>query len=77
VRALDAAERTGVVEALGERSYRWLQVKAQVGETFSAAGALQLGAVLAQPLRAGQAALVTSLAGDGSAAAAILRAWRP
>jgi 3-oxoacyl-[acyl-carrier-protein] synthase II len=74
--ALDDAERDGVLEELGDRPLRWLRIKEQVGECYSAAGALQLGAVLAQPLAPGEVALVTSLAWDGSAAAAVVRGWR-
>jgi 3-oxoacyl-[acyl-carrier-protein] synthase II len=75
--ALDDAELDGVLGALGDRPVRWLRVKEQVGECYSAAGAVQLGALLAQPLGPGEVALVTSLAWDGSAAAAVVRGWRP
>jgi 3-oxoacyl-[acyl-carrier-protein] synthase II len=75
--ALDDAERAGVLDVLGDRPLRWLRIKEQVGECYSAAGALQLGAVLAQPLAEGEVALITSLAWDGSAAAVVVRGWRP
>jgi 3-oxoacyl-[acyl-carrier-protein] synthase II len=73
---LDAAEREGLLSVLGDRDVRWLWVKRHVGECFSAAGGMQLAALLADPLFPGQTGLVTSVAWDGAVGAAVVQGRR-
>jgi 3-oxoacyl-[acyl-carrier-protein] synthase II len=75
---LDEIESTGVSRALGAPPPRVISVKAQVGECYSASGALQLAALLAElrdarnggPPRAG---LVTSVSRSGAVGCALVR----
>ncbi|NHC16214.1 beta-ketoacyl synthase N-terminal-like domain-containing protein [Motilibacter deserti] len=75
----DSAERSGILEALGADTASWLPVKDRLGETYTASGALQLAAVLAEhrasPELDGRHALVTSVTSDGLVGAAVVRGW--
>jgi 3-oxoacyl-[acyl-carrier-protein] synthase II len=75
----DAVEHRGVTEALGGEPARWLKVKEVVGETYSAAGSLQLAAVLgvhrAAPDLDGRIWLVTSVDPEGLVGVAVVRGW--
>ncbi|MDG4831691.1 beta-ketoacyl synthase N-terminal-like domain-containing protein [Solwaraspora sp. WMMD1047] len=76
---LDEAERSAVDQVLvGSDRPRRVAVSGQVGNTFSALGAFQLAAVLAEAQRAGgeplgRPALITSLGVDGAVACALVR----
>src|SRR5579859_492866 len=63
--ARDEVERRGIRSALGGEPSVWLPVKELLGETYSAAGGLQLAALLAEyradPAHDGRVSLVTSL----------------
>ncbi|MCI0729733.1 MAG: hypothetical protein L0332_23880 [Chloroflexi bacterium] len=75
---LDSVEEEGIHLALGRRPIRRLQVKKQVGECYSAAGALQLAGLLAlylspDSLRAPTVSLVLSVGEDGGVGCAVIR----
>lgn len=70
------AEDEALRLALGALPQRRLHVKRQVGECYSAAGALQLTALLAEFTRGfdpGRLALVTSLSHDGNVGCALVQ----
>jgi 3-oxoacyl-[acyl-carrier-protein] synthase II len=70
---LERAERRAVTAALGGRLPEHLiSVAETVGESFSASGALQLAAVLANPGDGG-VALVTSIGPDGATGCLVVR----
>ncbi|MFB7615201.1 beta-ketoacyl synthase N-terminal-like domain-containing protein [Kitasatospora sp. NPDC056181] len=75
----DAIELAAVRTALGTGTPNLLPVKELVGETYSAAGGLQLAALLAEhrnnPARDGAVSLVTSLTSEGMAGVAVVRGW--
>ncbi len=75
----DGIERAAVSAALGTDTPHLLPVKELVGETYSAAGGLQLAALLAEhrndPGRDGAVSLVTSLTSEGMAGVAVVRGW--
>ena len=74
----DKVERDGITAALGALPDT-LPVKELVGETYSAAGAMQLAAVLAghrgTPGRDGEISLLTSVTSEGMVGAALVRGW--
>lgn len=74
----DAVERAAIDKALG-CEVNLLPVKELLGETYSAAGGLQLAALLAEhrgdPARDGRVSLVTSLGSEGMAGVAVIRGW--
>ncbi|MBS2962364.1 hypothetical protein KGA66_04850 [Actinocrinis puniceicyclus] len=69
---LDEAERQALDRALGADHGRRVQVSRQVGDCFSALGAFQLAALLAEAAPDARPALVTSLGADGAAACALI-----
>lgn len=73
----DDVERRGLVAALGATAVTMLPVKELLGETYSASGALQLAAVLAEhrgnPELDGAVSLVTSVTTEGLVGAAVVR----
>ncbi|WP_326770683.1 hypothetical protein OG978_43975 (plasmid) [Streptomyces sp. NBC_01591] len=75
----DRIERAAITAALGTDTPDLLPVKELVGETYSAAGGLQLAALLAEhrksPERDGEVSLVTSLTSEGMAGVAVIRGW--
>ncbi|MFE4534369.1 beta-ketoacyl synthase N-terminal-like domain-containing protein [Streptomyces scopuliridis] len=75
---LDDLERRGVESALGTEVWH-VRAKEWVGECQSAAGSLQLAALLAghrgHPELDGAVSVVTSVSADGSVGAAVLRGW--
>lgn len=75
----DEAERRGILAALGGEPERWLPVKQRLGETYSASGALQLAAILAEhgsdPALDGAVSLLTSMTSDGLVGVAVVRGW--
>jgi 3-oxoacyl-[acyl-carrier-protein] synthase II len=74
----DTVEREGIGAALGGMPDT-LPVKELVGETYSAAGAMQLAAVLAGHRHApdldGRYSLLTSVTSEGMVGAAVVRGW--
>jgi 3-oxoacyl-[acyl-carrier-protein] synthase II len=75
----DVVERRGIEAALGGAEVTWLPVKDLLGETYSASGALQLAAVLAEhredPGLDGAVSLITSVTSEGLVGAAVVRGW--
>ncbi|EST28974.1 hypothetical protein M878_21545 [Streptomyces roseochromogenus subsp. oscitans DS 12.976] len=75
----DRIERVAITAALGTDTPNLLPVKELVGETYSAAGGLQLAALLAEhrrnPERDGAVSLVTSLTSEGMVGVAVVRGW--
>jgi 3-oxoacyl-[acyl-carrier-protein] synthase II len=78
-RRRDEAERRGIRAALGAAEASWLPVKDLLGETYSASGALQFAAVLAEhrtnPELDGAVSLITSVTSEGLVGAAVVRGW--
>jgi 3-oxoacyl-[acyl-carrier-protein] synthase II len=76
-RVLDSVEEEGICQALGNAPAHRLKVKQVLGECYSAAGALQLAALVAlyktTPGAAGRVSLLTSVGRDGSVGCAIVR----
>jgi acyl transferase domain-containing protein len=76
-RLLDDAEAAGLRLALQASLPRRIDIKPQIGECHSAAGAFQLTALLSAfrtiPAEAGRFALVTSISHDGSAGCALVK----
>ncbi|MEV7085123.1 beta-ketoacyl synthase N-terminal-like domain-containing protein [Streptomyces sp. NPDC093085] len=75
---LDDIELRGVESALGTEVWQ-IRAKEWVGECQSAAGSLQIAALLAghrsHPELDGELSVVTSVSADGSVGAAVLRGW--
>ncbi|MFE2496832.1 beta-ketoacyl synthase N-terminal-like domain-containing protein [Streptomyces scopuliridis] len=69
---LEGAERRAVRRALGGRSVTEIRVKDITGEAYSADGAFQLAAVLADPVP-GRISLVTGVGQDGHVACLVVR----
>ena len=69
---LARVEERGVKAALGALPARRLRVADVAGESFSASGALQIAALLAEPSDGG-AALVTSIGHDGNVGCLVVR----
>lgn len=75
----DAIERRGIATALDGASFASLPVKDLLGETYSASGALQLAAVLAEHRGDagldGAVSVITSVTSEGLVGAAVVRGW--
>ncbi|WP_280664588.1 MULTISPECIES: beta-ketoacyl synthase N-terminal-like domain-containing protein [unclassified Kitasatospora] len=75
----DAVERRGIEFALAGASFTVLPVKDLLGETYSASGALQLAAVLAEHRcdaeLDGAVSIITSVTSEGLVGAAVVRGW--
>lgn len=75
----DEVERQGIAAALEGASFTSLPVKELLGETYSASGALQLAAVLAEhrsdPELDGAVSITTSVTSEGLVGAAVVRGW--
>ena len=75
----DDTELRGISAALGDAKFSLLPVKDLLGETYSASGALQLAAVLAEhrttPGLDGAASIITSVTSEGLVGAAVVRGW--
>ncbi|MGV9270954.1 beta-ketoacyl synthase N-terminal-like domain-containing protein [Kitasatospora sp. NPDC003701] len=75
----DAIERRGLAAALPGVPFASLPVKDLLGETYSASGALQLAAVLAEHRcdagLDGAVSLITSVTSEGLVGAAVVRGW--
>ncbi len=75
----DAVERTAIATALDGHTAPLLPVKRLLGETYSAAGALQLAALLAEHRRSpeldGRPSLLTCVTSEGMVGAAVVRGW--
>jgi 3-oxoacyl-[acyl-carrier-protein] synthase II len=76
-RVLDRVEEEGVRLALSRPPARWLRVKKVVGECYSAAGALQLAALLSSYRTnaddCGRVSLVLSVGEDGGVGCAVVK----
>jgi 3-oxoacyl-[acyl-carrier-protein] synthase II len=74
---LDRVEEEGLQLGLGHQPVHQLSIKRAVGECYSAAGALQLAALLAlyatTPGSGGRIALVTSVGHDGAVGCAVIK----
>jgi 3-oxoacyl-[acyl-carrier-protein] synthase II len=75
----DEVERRGIATALEGASFTSLPVKDLLGETYSASGALQLAAVLAEHRSNaeldGAVSIITSVTSEGLVGAAVVRGW--
>jgi 3-oxoacyl-[acyl-carrier-protein] synthase II len=75
----DGIEGRGIAAALQGATFTSLPVKELLGETYSASGALQLAAVLAEhradPVLDGAVSVITSVTSEGLVGAAVVRGW--